>query len=186
MYTSFKPLFGAQRSAPLSESGVVEVLAPRRGALHKVCVALLMGVGAVFSFMLPVDFAASNTVKAAVGLLGVAGLVPVHELIHFALFRVFGARPQLGRVGISAATTAPGYCLRGWQYVLVRTAPGVLLTAAGVGLAYVPGPVSLIAVVVIPVNIGCSLYDFQVAAGVLRRPLNASWEDTEVAAVRHA
>ncbi len=69
----------------------------------------------------------------------------VHELVHGAVMKRFGASPQFGMMKIGGSAlgsafyaTAPGHLFTRNQYLLVALAPTLLLSALGVVLCLTP------------------------------------------------
>ncbi len=109
--------------------------------------------------------------------IGIVGVLAVHECMHGLLMRVFGARPRYGfyaRGGMFYAK-APGYTFTRRQYLIVVLGPLVglsLLACAGIGLLAGTSMVWYVALWGV-VNASAANADAWIAAVVLQHPADA-------------
>lgn len=114
-------------------------------------------------------------------ILGIVGVLVLHEALHGVVFWSFGCRPSFG-VGLLKGTlpyfycTAPGCRLNKRQFVTVGIALVLLISAAGLAaIAFSPFGSSL--VVPCAMNVGGSIGDLWLAVVVLRQPRGTQVED---------
>ena len=109
--------------------------------------------------------------------IGIVGVLALHECVHAVLMRAFGARPRYGfyaRGGMFYAK-APGYTFTRRQYLIVVLGPLVglsLLACAGVGLLAGTSMVWYVALWGV-VNASAANADAWIAAVVLQHPAAA-------------
>jgi hypothetical protein len=109
--------------------------------------------------------------------IGIVGVLALHECVHGLLMRAFGARPRYGfyaRGGMFYAK-APGYRFTRRQYLIVVLGPLVglsLLACAGIGLLAGTSMVWYVALWGV-VNASAANADSWIAAVVLQHPADA-------------
>lgn len=115
-------------------------------------------------------------------LLFLAGLVlviPVHELVHYAAYRLYGARPRyilLWKPFPGAGVYAPGHPLPRRAMLVVALAPAVLITSLGLVLLALP-MLALPAMWIVAFNLAGAVGDLALAAWLLSLPRGAWIED---------
>lgn len=118
-----------------------------------------------------------DALNGVVFVIGIVGVLALHECVHGLLMRAFGARPRYGfyaRGGMFYAK-APGYRFTRRQYLIVVLGPLVglsLLACAGIGLLAGTSMVWYVALWGV-VNASAANADSWIAAVVLQHPADA-------------
>src|SRR5690349_3700712 len=121
-----------------------------------------------------------NVAGVAAVVLLTAVLTLVHEGIHGAAIAVFGGRPEFGRTmvgGVMPAlyTTAPGHRFSRGQYIVIATAPAVIISVLGFAACFVAaGPVLFVP---LALHLGGCTGDAVATWKVLRQPPGTIFED---------
>ncbi len=115
----------------------------------------------------------------------VLAVVILHEVIHAALFLIFGARPRFGFKTLgkyfAAAYTTTDIPISRNRYLVVCLGPFIIITLACLAAVVVAGPDSivLVALLVLGMNAGGSLGDFIIARKLLAHKSGTLFQDRE-------
>lgn len=115
--------------------------------------------------------------ESVVFLIGIVGVLALHECVHGVLMRTFGARPRYGFYALGGMfyAKAPGYRFTRRQYLIVVLGPLVglsLLACAGIGLLTGTSMVWHLALWGV-VNASAANADVWIAAVVLQHPADS-------------
>jgi Putative zincin peptidase len=115
----------------------------------------------------------------ALSLIAVPVLLILHELLHGAAMKPFGARPRysaglLGKALPYLSCGAPGHRFTRGQYLVVALAPAVVLSAAGAAAV----PLAEWLVFPLAVHLAGCVGDFWMSGRALHTPPGARIEDT--------
>jgi hypothetical protein len=114
-------------------------------------------------------------------LLAYLGVLPIHEVIHGAAMRIFGAKPKYGVMWkeLMFYATSPGHAFSRNQFLAVTYAPFVLITVAVVVLLAVLHPSIWVWAIIAAGagNAGGAIGDMWISTVVLKYPANAKIMD---------
>ncbi len=107
-------------------------------------------------------------------------ILPIHELIHAAVFTLWGGKPYFGtKLPYALYCGARQQLFRRNQYLVVGLAPLVLITLAGIIFTLVSPALASYTIFATVGNISGAAGDLWVAWRLLRLPRSILVEDTE-------